>query len=143
MTEPPDFTRAFELVAYNKLKDNNIQPILNVDCEVESEDLTRDFLSELNRLEPYGEGNFKPLLMIRGAQLHGSPRRVGPDRSHLKFAVKCDSEYPLDAIGFGLGDRIGELNDGPVDLVFAFEENLFRGISRPQMRIKDIRKALP
>jgi single-stranded-DNA-specific exonuclease len=136
-----DFTDMFEKVAHNKLVDTDIQPLLNVDYEVLTNDLTRDFLSELNRLEPYGEGNFKPVLMMRGAQLHGSPRRVGPERTHLKFSIKCDSGYPLDAIGFGLGDRIGDLSEGTVDLAFNFEENLFRGVSRPQLRVKDIRKA--
>ncbi len=135
------FTREFEHIAHNKLKDNDIQPTLNVDYEVESGDLTREFLSELCRLEPFGEGNFKPVLMIRGAQLHGLPRRVGPDRSHLKFSIKCSGDYPLDAIGFRLGDRIGDLSEGVFDLAFAYEENLFRGVSRPQLRVKDIRKA--
>jgi len=137
------FTKKFEHIAHNKLIDSDIQPTLNVDYEVTSGDLSREFLSELSRLEPFGEGNYKPVLMIRGAQLHGSPRRVGPDRSHLKFAVKCSGYYPLDAIGFRLGDRIDDLSEGVFDLAFAFEENLFRGVSRPQLRIKDIRKASP
>lgn len=135
------FTREFERIARNKLIDRDIHPILNVDYQVNSSDLTREFLSELGRLEPFGEGNLKPVFMIRDAQLHGSPRRVGPDRAHLKFAVKCSGYYPLDAIGFRLGDRIGDLSEGVFDLAFAFEENLFRGVSRPQLRIKDIRKS--
>jgi len=135
------FTREFERIARNKIIDKDIQPLLNVDYEVNSGDLTRDFLAEMGRLEPFGEGNIKPVFMIRGAQIHGSPRRVGPDRAHLKFAVKCSGYYPLDAIGFRLGDRIGDLSEGVFDIAFAFEENVFRGVSRPQLRVKDIRKA--
>jgi len=134
------FKNAFESVARNRLLKKELQPTLHVDYEIQPEDLTGELLADLKRLEPYGAGNHRPAFLLRDAVIDGTPRRVGPERSHLKFSVKCSSEYPLDAIGFGMGDRVQELSDRCVDIVFAFEENEFRGIRRPQLRIKDMRK---
>ncbi|MCK4772885.1 MAG: single-stranded-DNA-specific exonuclease RecJ [Candidatus Latescibacteria bacterium] len=137
------FTEAFECIARNRLMDRDLQPVLHVNYEVQEGDLTHGLLSDLKRLEPYGAGNRRPVFMLSRIELEGTPRRVGPSRSHLKFSIKCDHDYPLDAIGFGLGDSIDELSGRWADIVFAFEENEFRGIRRPQLRIKDLRKVSP
>ena len=69
----------------------------------------------------------------------GKSRRVGSDRSHLRFAVRRDGSRPLDVIAFRMGDRAAEIRQGRLDLVFTFEENEFRGITRAQLRLKDMR----
>ncbi len=137
------FTEALEQVVRNKLKKRDLHPTLQVDYEVQLENLTDDLLNGLKRLEPFGANNQQPVLLLRGAALGGPPRRVGPDRSHLKFSVRCSQNRPLDAIGFGMGERTSELASGRVDVVFAFEENEFRGIRRSQLRLKDMREAAP
>ena len=137
------FTEALEQVVRNKLKERDLHPTLQVDYEVQLENLTDDLLNGLKRLEPFGANNQQPVLLLRGAALGGPPRRVGPDRSHLKFSVRCSQNRPLDAIGFGMGERTSELASGRVDVVFAFEENEFRGIRRSQLRLKDMREAAP
>jgi single-stranded-DNA-specific exonuclease len=135
------FIEAFEAIARNRLTDNDIQPSLEVDVEIMTEQLTEELLEGLKRMEPFGACNRRPIFLAREAALEGRPRRVGPDQAHLRFAVRRPGARPIDGIGFGLGERIGELDTGLVDLVFAFEENEFRGVRRPQIRLKDLRPA--
>jgi len=135
------FSEAFEEVVSNQLLEKDLHPTLHVDYEVQLDNLTDDLLAGLKRLEPFGADNRRPVFLLRGADIDGQPRRVGPDRSHLKFSVRCSKNRPLDAIGFGMGERTSELANGRVDVVFAFEENEFRGIRRSQLRLKDMREA--
>ncbi|MFO7768501.1 MAG: single-stranded-DNA-specific exonuclease RecJ [bacterium] len=138
-----EFVASFEEVAASRLSDREIRPELEVDAEVRLEELTPEVLEVLKRFEPFGNKNRRPLFLARDVQLRGSARRVGSDRSHLRFSVRRDGEPPLDVIGFGLGDRASELEQGEADLVFAFEENEFRGVRRPQLRLKDLRVQAP
>jgi single-stranded-DNA-specific exonuclease len=46
---------------------------------------------------------------------------------------------PIDAIGFGLGDKLSMVKKGsPLKIAYALEENVWQGESRLQLRIKDI-----
>lgn len=136
------FTEAFEQVARNRLNDSDLVPTLSVECEITAKDLTEPLLQDLKRLEPFGAHNRRPVFLIRGASIHGSPRRVGPAGCHLKFSIKAGANT-IDGIGFNLGERMSDLTADCADLVFAFEENEFRGIRRPQIRLKDLRTAAP
>ncbi len=137
------FTEAFEEIARNKLSQCELEPFIEVDCEVTSTDLTTSFLNELKLLEPFGAGNRRPNLLLRKARLLGTPGRVGGEGAHLKFTVSGGEGNGTEVIGFNMGDRINDLADGSIDLVFAFEENEFRGVRKPQMRLKDLRPAIP
>lgn len=137
------FSRAFDEIARNNLPERDTEPSIKVDCEIDAASLNTSFLNELKMMEPFGAGNLRPTLMLRRARVLGSPRRVGADGAHLKFMVDSVGENGIDVIGFNLGDRIGDLAGGLVDLVFAFEENEFRGVRRAQIRMKDVRPAIP
>jgi single-stranded-DNA-specific exonuclease len=136
-----EFTAAFEAIARDRISLEELEPTIEVDLELTSDKLTDGLLEGLKRMEPFGARNRRPVFLVRGARVEGRPRRVGSDQSHLRFAVGRDGARPVDVIGFGLGERIGELDGGRVDLVFAFEENEFRGVRRPQIRLKDLHAA--
>jgi len=137
------FSEAFDTIARNKLQECDIEPSIKVDCEINADNLDTVFLGELKLLEPFGAGNRRPTLLLRKAQVLGSPKRVGGDGAHLKFMVDIGNGNGVDVIGFNLGDRIDDLAAGAIDLVFAFEENEFRGVRRAQIRLKDMRPATP
>lgn len=137
-----EFIEAFEAIARDRIPLEDLQPTIEIDLELASDQLTDGLLEGLKRMEPFGARNRRPVFLIQGARVEGRPRRVGSDQSHLRFAVARDGARPVDVIGFGLGERIGELDGGRVDLVFAFEENEFRGVRRPQIRLKDLRSGV-
>jgi single-stranded-DNA-specific exonuclease len=133
------FREAFDTVARNTLSSDDLEPTIKVDIEVQLAQLTPDLLQGLKRMAPFGTDNRRPTFMARGVRAEGNPRRVGSDRAHLRFAVRRDGSRPLDVIAFRMGDRAAEIGQAPLDLVFTFEENEFRGIRRPQLRLKDMR----
>lgn len=122
-----------------------LHPLLLVDAELEPEDITWDLLDVLLKLEPHGEGNKKPLFLLRGAQVV-SLRAVGQKEDHLKMKLKAECKDGairfFDCIGFGLFLRREHFNEGDtVDAVFELEANVWNGAKEIQFKLKDIRKA--
>ncbi len=103
-------------------------PIGAVDAELEA--LFRHF-------EPFGVGNAAPLIVARGVRLAAPPRTVGTDGLKLRLAV---GDRELEAIGWGMASRLPELQLGvPFDVAFRLERDEYRGESRLQAKLADIR----
>jgi single-stranded-DNA-specific exonuclease len=66
----------------------------------------------------------------------GNPYIVG--RNHLKFRVR-DGQRDFECIGFGMGDRLGEMNGrgSRIDLAYIPERNDWQGVRRLQLRVRD------
>jgi single-stranded-DNA-specific exonuclease len=122
--------RAHEVMARTDLR-----PSQHVDGWIELSDLTHDFLDAQNRLMPFGNANPIPVWGLRGITLD-KVQRVGTDKKHLRLLFSTPTG-PQDAIGFGLGDR--EVPEGPVDLAFQLRRNVFRGETRLQLMLQDLR----
>jgi single-stranded-DNA-specific exonuclease len=132
-----EFARCFNEVARSELTADDLVPELRIDLEVELSELTPAFEALLRHLEPCGVGNPSPMLVTRGVRLAAPPRIVG--KEGLKLRLLTDGA-PLDAIGWTLGPRIGEIDVArPLDIAYRFERDEYQGVSRLQARLADFR----
>jgi len=91
----------------------------------------------------------RPVFLVRNVQVVGTPKIVGKD--HLRMKVRQNDQV-FDAIGFGLGDLMGEVqnNGKSLDVVFSIDEHEWTHPSPsgpgvvtetfPQLKIKDLRR---
>jgi len=112
-------------------------PTLHADAEVRLEDLTVSTWNFVSAMEPFGESNREPVLVAYGA-IPLDVRTVGVGGKHLKISFDADGRR-IDSIGFGLGDR--DLGTGAVDIVFQLRSEVWRGKTRHQLGLRDIRPA--
>ena len=132
-----EFSRCFNEAARAALAPDDLIPELRIDLEVALADLTPGFESLLRHLEPCGMGNPSPMLVTRGVRLAAPPRIVG--QGGLKLRLQTDDE-PLEALGWSLGHRIGEIDiNRPLDIAFRLERDEYQGVSRLQARLADFR----
>jgi single-stranded-DNA-specific exonuclease len=132
-----DFARCFNDAARAALSPEDLVPELRIDLEVALDDLTPGFESLLRHLEPCGVGNPSPMLLTRGVRLAAPARTVG--QGGLKLRLQTSDE-PLEAIGWSLGHRIGEIDVGrPLDIAFRLERDEYQGVSRLQAKLADFR----
>src|SRR3982750_761102 len=125
------FAQCFNESARAVLNPDDLIPELRVDMEVALSDITPGFESLLRHLEPCGVGNPSPLLMPRGVRLAAPPRVVG--QGGLKLRLDTDSGAPLEALGWSLGSRVGEIDvSRPLDIVYRLERDEYQGVSRLQ-----------
>ncbi len=133
-----EFQRAFNDSVRSELALEDLIPELRVDLEVDIGEIDADFEKLLHHLEPCGMGNPAPMLVTRGVRLASPPRIVG--ETGLKLLIATASGEPLEAIGWSLGSRIGELTGTSViDIAYRLERDEFRGKSRLQARLSDFR----
>ena len=123
----------------DKLDISEIPSSLLIDQEITSKDLNYDVINDLKKLEPYGEANNVPVFIYRNLRVDSI--RTLSEGKHLKISFK-DNGVAIDGIGFNLGNYATDYVIGDkVDVACHLEENIFNGISRIQLNIKDIRKA--
>ena len=103
-------------------------PKLTIDAEVPLSSVTMGLLRDLDRLEPYGEGNPKPVFLAGPLDLAGDPRKMGQGEKHMSFKVK-QGQTSLRAVAFGMGERYEELisGGGSVCVVFTPKLNEWNG----------------
>tara|TARA_B110000438_G_scaffold123883_1_gene120764 strand:- start:1175 stop:2884 length:1710 start_codon:yes stop_codon:yes gene_type:complete len=112
-------------------------PSLHADAEVRLEDLTVSTWNFVSAMEPFGEANREPVLVTYGA-VPIDVRTVGVDGKHLKISFDADGRR-VESIGFGLGNRA--LGTGAVDIVYQLRTEVWRGKTRHQLGLRDIRPA--
>jgi len=107
------------------------------DGEVDLPQASEELAVELDRLEPHGEGNPKPLFVVRGVTARGL-RTVG-ERGHR--ARLFSGGFERRAIAWGLADRWKEIGEAPFDAAFHLRrDRAFGGI---ELDLVDLRPALP
>lgn len=119
--------------------DENFVNNIYIDAEIKPEEITIDLVKKLSQFEPFGIGNTPPVFLLKNAQIIDK-KTVGNGEGHLKIWIKVtgNSENVLEGIGFGLGDRIDELQVGrQFDIVCSLEENLWNGCNRLQLMVID------
>jgi single-stranded-DNA-specific exonuclease len=92
------------------------QRVLRADAEVTLEQIDAQAIADLRRLEPHGQNNPPPTLMVRAATVT-SVRRAGRnngqgDQPHLQLRLTDARRVTWDAIAWRMGERAGELSEG-------------------------------
>ena len=132
------FAERFNEVASARLAADDLVPELRVDLEIPLAAATEELESLLRHLEPFGAGNPTPVFVARRVLLASAPRTVGKGGTHLKIRLS-DGARELDAIGWGMGERLASLGTGPVDVAFRLERDEYQGKSRLQATLADLR----
>ena len=135
----PAFCERFEHYVATHIREDQLQPTLLVEAELELADITPAFYNVIRYLEPFGPGNPRPLFATRNLINHRDTRVVGKTGEHLRLDV-TDRAYAITGIAFGRADMAEYIQNGnPIDICYELEENTFRGITTIQMVVQDIK----
>ncbi len=127
------FREAFEAEAAARLSAEDLVPRCRIDGWVDESEMTDRAAEDLARLGPFGAGHPEPVFAMRGAAARA--RTVGAGGAHLKLALGR-----LDAIGFGLGDRLPACA-GALEAAFTIGFDEWDGTRRLQLRLRDVRRS--
>ncbi len=105
-----------------------------VDAQCSLTDITREFLSQLEQLAPFGSRNPEPVLCARNVSM-ASPSIVG--NNHLKMRINGDG-VSRNSIWFSKGEFLRDLSAAMLDIVFTPQMNVWNGSSDIQLKMKDI-----
>jgi single-stranded-DNA-specific exonuclease len=134
------FRDAFNTEVRERLGGEQPRPVLRPQLQIPLAAMTEELEHLLSYLGPFGMGNPAPVFLARNVDLTRPAREVG--KGHLKLQI-TQSDHTVDAIGFGLVDRIApeSLGTGPVDVVFKLKLNVFRGRQQVEAQLLDVRSS--
>ena len=123
--------------ALDALPAGEFQDTGEVTATVGLSELTVASIDALEALQPFGQGNKKPLFASEGVTMRNRSR-VGADGSHLRF-LATDGVTCVPAIMFRAPDvERAAACDGAVDLVFEAVNETWQGRTKPKLMVKDI-----
>ena len=138
----PKFCERFEAYVASHICQNQLQPTLEIESELQLGDITRSFYNVLRHLEPFGPGNPRPLFVSRRLINHRDTRAVGKQGEHLRLDV-TDRMNAITGIAFGRSDMAEYIQNGnAVDICYELNENTYNHHTTIQMMVHDIKPSL-
>ena len=135
----PEFKQRFEAYVAAHIREDQLQPTLLVEAELDLADITPAFYNVIRYLEPFGPGNPRPLFATRNLINHRDTRAVGKEGEHLRLDV-TDRAYAITGIAFKRGAMAQHIQNGnPVDICYELDENTFNNRTTIQMMVQDIK----
>ncbi len=108
-----------------------------MDSSLESKDVNYQLLDDIEKMEPFGIGNAKPVFAYHNLILD-QKRTNGKNKEHIKL-ITHDGNRVFESVGFYM-DMPANLNVGTrVDLAFQVDRNEFNGVTSLQFLLKDYR----
>lgn len=134
-----EFRQRIDEIASKNLTEQDFNPELQIDCDLNLGDVNMKFWKLLSQFEPYGPGNLQPVFVSRGVRVVGVPSIVGS--GHLKLRVAQNGSGKFDAIGFNMHEYLPMVRNGDahnLDIAYSLEENYWNGRCTLQIRLRDI-----
>ncbi len=113
-----------------------------IDVPMPLEYINEPLIEELDLLEPFGQGNEKPLFAQKGLAIR-SVRVMGKNRNVVKFSLASEKGMPMDGLLFADGDSfLHELSScRKIDVIYYPAVNEYNGNKSLQIVIKNYKIA--
>lgn len=135
-----DLSKALDAYAAEHLTEDDLMPTLNIDARMSAETLGLQVLRELDKFEPFGAGNPKPVFVTGGLSVRGETRVM--KEKHLKIYLESDAGKRFEAVWWDGVDRSkGQTLDSGsrIKVAYTAEVNTWQGTQRLQLVVQDIR----
>jgi single-stranded-DNA-specific exonuclease len=133
----PAFARRFEERCQSSLSLAQLNRALTIDAEIPLGVLTMAVVDEIEKLEPHGIANPRPLLLSNGLDVVGEPRPVGDKKNHLQIRLR-QGDHIFKAIAWNLAEKGRAISAGSrLSAVFTPSINEWNYRREVQLEIKD------
>lgn len=138
-----DFCRFLEQEVLKQLNGEVPTPEIIIDAQMDSGGANMDLVQKLAALEPFGQGNPEPMLVLHGATLaYASTMGNG---SHIRGTVNTSSGKQLSFVGFNLAStKIGDFllddtnTNTKITMLGKLKENDYQGRVSAQFILEDM-----
>ena len=109
------------------------------DMEIDAAEVTTDLAYELEKMEPVGQGNPKPIFMMRNIKLN-YVKFMGAEQTHARFTAYSREAGKVECVLFKHAQEKKDVlyNGACVDLVGTIELQRWKGVDRVQFIVEEI-----
>ena len=121
-----------------KLTEDDFVPQIWIDVPMPFEYVNEKIVDELKGLEPFGQGNEKPLFAQKSLTIR-NVRVLGKNRNVVKMNLVTNTGHPFDGLLFADGDRFLEEQTGQntIDMIYYPDVNEYNGTRTLKAIIKN------
>ena len=133
------FAKRFEEFVSDNILPEHTAPVIEIDAELEFQQITRRFFSDLKRFAPHGPENSKPIFCTRNVCDYGTSKVVGRRQEHIKLElVDNKSNTILNGIAFGQSRQAKYIKSKQsFDICYTLEDNAYKH-GEVQLQIESI-----
>ncbi len=133
------FAKRFEDFVSDNILPEHTAPVIEIDAELEFQQITRRFFSDLKRFAPHGPENPKPVFCTRNVCDYGTSKVVGRRQEHIKLElVDNKSNTILNGIAFGQSRQAKYIKSKQsFDICYTLEDNAYKH-GEVQLQIESI-----
>ncbi len=113
--------------------------VLVPDAVITGDEVTLELARDVRRMEPFGEGNPRPVFMIKDITVK-NVRIMGSEGQYRKFSCMSAGGRMFDAVCFDSNvEGLGDVDAGSVvEIAGEIDENVWNGRSSVQVVVRDI-----
>lgn len=139
-----EFKQRFEAYVAEHILDEQTQPTLDIDAQLDFSDINMKFYQDLKKFSPFGPGNPKPIFFTPRVYDYGTSKVVGRGQEHIKLElVDNKSNSIMNGIAFGQSSQARYIKTKRAfDICYSVEENTHKR-GEVQLQIEDIRPLEP
>lgn len=121
-----------------ELTEDDFVPKIWIDVPMPFEYVNEKIVQELKNLEPFGQGNEKPLFAQKSLVIRNA-RVLGKNRNVVKMNLVTETGQPVDGLLFADGDRFLEEQAGRnmIDMIYYPDVNEYNGTRTLQAVIRN------
>ena len=136
------FKEKFTELASEDIVPEQITPQMDIDSFLDLKEITPKFLTDLNKMSPFGPNNQKPIFCTYGVQDYGTSKLVGREQEHIKLEIidSKSASSPIHGIAFGMSRFNAHIKlMKPFNICYTVEESVYNGNASFQLMVKDIK----
>ena len=132
-----EFRRRLNENAEDRLTEDDFIPRVWIDAAMPFEYVTEELIGDLERLEPFGQGNEKPQFAQKSMAVR-SVRVMGRNRNVVRLSLANERGFSMDGIIFGDGDAFFEEmgHRRGIDIIYYPTVNEYNGNRTLQVVVK-------
>ncbi len=134
------FSDCFEKFVSEHITDEQLNPLIEVDDEIDFSDIDRKFFNVIRQMAPFGPENMNPVFLTRHVFDTGNSRVVGSNKEHLKLEMVDNEGIVFEGIVFSpQPEHIKHITEKkPFSVCYSIDKNDFNGRSSLQLKVKEI-----
>lgn len=123
--------------AINEIVDGKeFKPFINIDLQLEPNEVDGNLISDIERLQPFGQANPSPVFALNNLTLL-QKKLMGSNKNHLKLIAEDSQGNTYDCIWWSKGD-ISLKSGDRLDIAFCPQVNTYNGNTTIQLILQDI-----
>jgi len=124
-----------------KVTEDDLQVVLKIDCVLLSSQISKDLISNIQKLAPFGVANEEPVFVLENVKIENF-NLVGLKKNHARFNLSSDN-YRFKGIAFNFGKYFDKLHlvkqeNRFVRIAFSPRVNRWQGRESIDLHIMDI-----